>query len=294
MKKIIILLIVILSLKVSAQMEELLDPQIFKNPEDSTLAEGWHPVGVVGLNLSQVAFKNWTQGGSNSLAFVAYTNIGAAYLSNPWKWNNLLKASFGRTNIEDAGYRTTDNEIYFESIVSRKIGWAVDPYFAVTVRTAITKGYDYSQDPAEQIVNFFDPGYITEALGFLYEPNTNFSSRLGIAIQQTFADMFAERYTDDPETEETVEKFKFDTGMESVTQANYPFMENMQYSTFLRLFSRFTSPDVWDVRWDNIITAKVTKFINVNLAVSLVHEISQTRKTQLKEALQIGIVYTLF
>lgn len=294
MKKIILLLIVLLSFKVSAQMEELLDPQIFKNPEDSTLVEGWHPVGVVGLNLSQVAFKNWTQGGSNSLAFVAYTNIGAAYLSNPWKWNNLLKASFGRTNIEDAGYRTTDNEIYFESIVSRKIGWAVDPYFAVTVRTAITKGYDYSQDSPEQIVNFFDPGYITEALGFLYEPNTNFSSRLGIAIQQTFADMFAERYTDDPETEETVEKFKFDTGMESVTQANYPFMENMKYSTFLRLFSRFTSPDVWDVRWDNIITAKVTKFINVNLAVSLVHEISQTRKTQLKEALQIGIVYTLF
>ena len=32
----------------------------------------------------------------------------------------------------------------------------------------------------------------------------------------------------------------------------------------------------------------------IELAVSLVHEISQTRKTQLKEALQIGIVYTLF
>lgn len=293
MRKIIVLLIIMLSSTALAQMEEMPTPQDFADPNDTTLVNGWNPFGVVGLNLSQVAFKNWTQGGSNSLAFVAYTNIGAAYLSNPWKWKNLLKASFGRTNIEDAGYRTTDNEIYFESIVSRKIGWAVDPYFAVTVRTAITKGYDYSGEEARQIVDFFDPGYVTEALGFLYEPNENFSSRLGVAIQQTFSEKFAMQYTDDPETEE-LEKFKFDTGLESVTTAKYGFMENMQYSTFLRLFSRFTSFDVWDVRWDNIITAKVNKYINVNLAVTLVHEISQTRRTQFKEALQIGIVYTLF
>ncbi|MFO7524501.1 MAG: DUF3078 domain-containing protein [Ignavibacteriaceae bacterium] len=293
MRKIIISLIITISFPVLAQLEEIPKPQDFVDPSDTTLVDGWNPFGVVGLNLSQVAFKNWTQGGSNSLAFVAYTNIGAAYLSHPWKWKSLLKASFGRTNIEDAGYRTTDNEIYFESIVSRKIGWAVDPYFAVTVRTAITKGYDYSEEPAVQIVDLFDPGYVTEALGFLYEPNENFSSRLGVAIQQTFAEKFAMQYTDDPETEE-LEKFKFDTGLESVTAAKYDFMENMQYSTFLRLFSRFTSLDVWDVRWDNIITAKVNKYINVNVAVTLVHEISQTRRTQFKEALQIGIVYTLF
>lgn len=293
MKRILLLLLII-NVPLLAQIDGALKPEDLKNASDTTLKQGWNPVGVVGLNLSQVAFKNWTQGGSNALAFVAYTNMGVAYLSYPWKWKNLLKASFGRTNIEDAGYRTTDNEIYYESILSRKIGWAVDPYFAVTVRTAITKGYDYSTDPATQIVNFFDPGYITEALGFLYEPNENFSSRLGIAVQQTIANKFALQYSDDPDTENEVEKLKVDTGLESVTAANFPLAENMQYSSFLRLFSRFTSLDVWDVRWDNIITAKVTQYINVNLAVSVVHEISQTRKTQLREALQIGIVYTLF
>ncbi len=281
MKKTFLLLFALISMQLAAQ------------PADTSLNQGWNPFGVVGLNLSQVAFKNWTQGGSNSLAFVTYTNMGAAYLSDPWKWKNLLKVSFGRTNIEDAGYRTTDNEIYFESILSRKIGWAVDPYFAVTIRTAITKGYDYKTDPVEQIVAFFDPGYITEALGFLYEPSDNFSSRLGIAVQQTIADKFALQYTNDPDTDK-LEKLKIESGIESVTQAKYSFMENMQYSTFIRLFSRFNSLDVWDVRWDNIITAKVNKYINVNLAVSLVHEISQTRKTQFKEALQIGIIYTLF
>ncbi|HSL89365.1 MAG TPA: DUF3078 domain-containing protein [Ignavibacteriaceae bacterium] len=294
MKINVLIILIVFTLPLFAQVEEALRPEEFHNPEDSLLVDGWNPLGVIGLNLSQVAFKDWTQGGSNSLAFVAYTNMGVAYLSNPWKWKNMLKAAYGRTNIEDAGYRTTDNEIYFESLLSRNIGWAVDPYFALTVRTPITKGYDYAKDPAEQIVDFFDPGYITEALGFIYEPSENFSSRLGVAIQQTIADQFALQYTDDPETVDEVEKFKFDTGLESVTAATYEFLENMQYGTFLRLFSRFNSLDVWDVRWDNVITAKVNQYINVNFAVTLIHEISQSRRTQLREALQIGIVYTLF
>jgi hypothetical protein len=260
---------------------------------DSLLKQGWNPSGVVGVNLSQIAFKDWTQGGTNALAYTLFTNFGVIYFDNPWKWRTYLKSAFGRTKLEDQGYRTTDNELYFESIVTRKIGWAVDPYFALTVRSSLTSGYDYKNDPAVQIVDFFDPGYVTEALGFQYNKGQVFSSRLGIAIQQTFANKFSALYTDDPETAE-LEDFKFDTGIESVTEVKYNFYDNMTYLSFLRLFSRFNSLDVWDVRWDNTIAAKVNNYITVNFNVVLVHEISQSRKTQFKEALNLGIVYSLF
>ena len=62
----------------------------------------------------------------------------------------------------------------------------------------------------------------------------------------------------------------------------------------LRLFSRFESFDVWDVRWDNIIAAKVNDFLNVNLTFLLIYEKDQSVKTQIKEALQLGFTYTLF
>lgn len=260
---------------------------------DSLLKQGWNPSGVVGINLSQIAFKDWTQGGTNALAYTLFSNFGVIYFDNPWKWRTYLKAAYGRTKLEDQGYRTTDNELYFESIVTRKIGWALDPYFAVTIRSAITKGFDYEPDPAIQIVDLFDPGYFTEAFGFQYAHGEVFSSRLGIAIQQTIADKFAAIYTDDPETAE-LEKFKFDTGIESVSEVKYNFYDNMTYLSFLRLFSRFNSLDVWDVRWDNTIAAKVNNYITVNFNVVLVHEISQSRRTQFKEALNIGIVYSLF
>lgn len=261
---------------------------------DSLLKEGWNMSGVIGVNLSQTAFSNWAQGGSNSLAYSAFTNLGGTYFSFPYKWKNRLNIAYGRTKLEDVGYRTTDNDIYFESVGSRNIGWAVDPYISVTFRSSVTKGYNYTVDPAIQIVDFFDPGYLTEALGFTYDKNKIITSRLGIALQQTFADKFAALYSDDPETTDKIEKFKLDTGIESVTEVKYEFLPKMTYYSFLRLFSRFNSLDVWDVRWDNIITAKVNDYVNVNFNISVVHEISQTRRTQLREALQLGFSYSLF
>lgn len=261
---------------------------------DSLLKQGWNPSGVVGINLSQIAFKDWTQGGSNALAYTLFSNFNLIYFDYPWKWRNSLKAAYGRTKLEDQGYRTTDNEFYFESIVTRKINWPVDPYFALTVRSSITKGYDYKVDPANQIVDFFDPGYVSQSLGFQYDYKEIFFSRLGIALQQTFANKFAAEYTDDSETTDKIENFRLDTGIESVSGIKYNFYENMTYLSLLRLFSRFNSLDVWDVRWDNTIAAKVNDYITVNFNVVLVHEISQSRRTQFKEAINIGISYNLF
>jgi hypothetical protein len=282
MKKLLLILLIAVSFNSFAQ-----------DIPDSVLVDGWNMVGVVGLNLSQTALVNWSQGGSNSLAYSAYANLGAVLKDHPWKWKNRLSIIYGRTKLEDVGYRTTENDIYFETVLSRNIGWAVDPFVSVTVRTAVTKGYDYSvADTNIQIVDFFDPGYVSEAIGFTYDQNKIITTRLGLAFQQTFTNRFI-NYTDDPETPE-IEKFKFDTGIESVTEVKYEFLENMTYYSFLRLFSRFTSLDVWDVRWDNIITAKVNDYINVNFSVTVLHEISQTRKTQLRESLQLGFSYSLF
>jgi hypothetical protein len=282
MKKILVILLLISSISILAQ-----------DVPDSLLKNGWNMSGVVGLNISQTAFSNWAQGGSNSLAYSAYTNLGGIYFNFPWKWKNRLNLAYGRTYLKDVGYRTTDNDLYFESIGSRNIGWAVDPYFAVTVRSALTKGYDYTVTPDTQIVDFFDPGYVTEALGFTYDKNKIITSRLGIALQQTFANRFT-KYTDDPTTTDKIEKFKLETGIESVTEVKYEFLPKMTYYSFLRLFTRFDNLDVWDVRWDNVITAKINDYINVNLSVTVLHEISQTRRTQFREALQLGFAYTLF
>ncbi|MDP2208024.1 MAG: DUF3078 domain-containing protein [Bacteroidota bacterium] len=260
---------------------------------DSLPKSNWSTSAITGLNISQIALSNWTQGGDNSLAWTFFSKIDVLYSSNPWALKNNLKLAFGRTKLGSADFRTNDNEIYLESVLTYDINWVVNPFFSNTVRTVISNGYNYSQIPALQTAKFFDPGYITQSLGFSYSKDKVFSSRLGVALQETFADQFAHLYVDDPKTLDKIERFKLETGIESVTEGAYSFAENMLASSKLRLFSRFNSLDVWDVRWDNTITAQINKYFNTNLNVVLIYEKSQSLKTQIKEALQFGVTYTI-
>jgi hypothetical protein len=241
----------------------------------------WTPNGVIGLNLSQVAFT-------------LFTLLGLDYIGDPWKWKNTLKVTYGRTKVGEQEYRTNDNEIFFESLLSHDLNWEVSPYVGFTARTAVTKGFDYGVDPALQIVDFLDPLYLTQGIGFIYDKVENFTTRLGVGFKQTFAKDFSARYTDDPETVNEVEDFKFESGIESVTTYKVKFLENMEYYTYLRLFGRFEDISVWDVRWDNILVAKINDYFNVNFNLLLIHDVDETLKSQIKEALQLGISYTLF
>ena len=254
----------------------------------------WVPKGVVGLNLSQVSFENWTQGGDNSISFTFFSNFGIDYLADIWKWRNSLKFSYGRTKTGDEGFKTNDNEIYFESTINRNVGWLIQPYFGITARTAVTAGFNYDVTPPEQIVGFLDPFYLTEGIGLIYDQIPNFRTRLGLGFKQTFADEFNKRYTDDPDTPGEIESLKNETGIESVTEFEWVFLENMAYKGYLRLFGRFEDISVWDVRWDNTITAKINDYFNVNINVLLIYDVDESLRTQLKEALQLGISYTLF
>ena len=250
----------------------------------------WLPTGILGLNLSQIALENWTSGGEDALAFTLYTNMGLNYFSNPWSFTNKLKMAYGRTKLGSDDFRTTDNELFLENLLTYDAGWFANPYFSNTVRTAIVKGYDYSGDVPVPISNFFDPGYINQSIGLAYKVSESFSTRLGLGFQETFSNEH-KKFTD---PEDLIETFKFDTGIESVSNLNLKLDDDLLFSSELRLFSAFDQLDVWDVRWDNLFVAQVTKLINVNLNVLLVYDADQTLKTQIKEALQIGITYNLF
>jgi hypothetical protein len=259
---------------------------------DSTKLNKWIPGGVVGLNVSQVALDNWTAGGESSLAFGLLGNFTLAYQSSDWLFDNKLKLAYGRSKIGSDDFRNTDNEVFMDNLLSRDIGWAVNPYVSNTFRTVIADGYDYSGDEPVKISKFFDPGYLNQGIGMTYQGSKFVSARLGLGFKETFTSEFT-HYSDDPETEE-VETFKFDTGLELVTKAKYAFSETVGIESELFLFSTFEQLDVWDVRWDTTFLAKISNWFNFNINVLLVFDKDQSIKTQVKEALQFGITYTLF
>ncbi len=261
--------------------------------QDSTKNFGWLPKGVAGLNISQIALNNWTQGGDNSLTQSLTGNFALKYSNKNISFENSLKVSYGRTKIGGQDFRTNDNDFYLVNLISKNIDdWDIKPYFSNSVRTSITKGYDYSATPETQIVGLFDPGYVNQSLGFLYDKYKYFTTRLGLGAQEVFTNINT-RYTDDPATSE-IETFKFDLGVESVSTSEAEIAENLVIKSSLRLFSRFKELSVWDVRWDNALIAKVNNFLNVNLTFLFVYQEDQSKQAQMKQTLQLGFVYTIF
>lgn len=257
-----------------------------------SLKNRWIPTFVAGLGINQIAFSNWVKGGDNSIAWTLLGDFHYDRIGTPWTFKNSIKATYGRSKIGSGTYRTTDNDLYIENVAVYDVAWAVSPFISNSIRTQIARGFDYKVDPEVEIANFFDPGYITQTIGFTYDKYPNIITRLGIGFQEIFANKFRQ-YTDDPETSTELESFRFETGFESVTDINYKIDENILYTSKIRFFSQFKSLDIWDVRFDNVIAAKVTKYITVNFNYLLVYERAQSPYTQVKEGLQIGIVYNI-
>jgi hypothetical protein len=244
-----------------------------------------------------VSLQDWTQGGENTLAWAFQTNGLFAYKHSDWVWNNTLKVTYGQTKLGDADYQKSEDEFFWESLYSRNIGWKLDPYVANQVRTQLAPGYKTVRneqtglDEKLQTSGLWDPGYLIQSAGFTYTEGEEFFTRAGIAFKETFSPNYG--FADDARTVSEVETFHFQTGLESATGVKLNVMQNILYTSQLNLFSAFDQLDVWDVRWDNSMSAKVNSYVNVSLNLLLVHDISQTRRTQIKEALTLGLRYTL-
>jgi len=258
---------------------------------DTTLNR-WMPGVVAGLNISQIAFSNWTQGGENSLTWTITGKFNAMYKTEKWEFKNELKAVYGQTKIASDGVKVTDNELFMETVFSYNIGWVVDPFIGNNILTQISTGYDYTDAGKIEIADFFDPGYITQSIGFTYGQSKIVQTRLGLAFKETITSSFT-MYSDDPDTPDKIETFKFETGIESVTDLKIPIDENTALVSKLGLFSAFDRFDVWDIRWDNLITAKINKWLNVNLTYLLIYDKVQSPTAQMKQGLQLGITYTI-
>ncbi len=262
------------------------------NAQDKKSETGWENSGVVGLNLSQISFSNWSQGGENSLSFAVFGNFAFNYSQKEWKLTNQLKLTYGKTKLENQDAKINDNEFYLENVFSYLTWKNFNPFVSNIAQSVLAPGYDYTTSPFTQQSAFFDPGYLSQSIGLEYVKGKVFKSRLGVALQETFTQKF-NKYTDDETTTE-IEKSKFETGIGSVTEVKFPVAENIVYNGYLRLFGRFNDLGLWDVRWDNTLTMKVNSFLNVNLNVLVVYRKIETPKTQVKEALMLGFSYTLF
>ncbi len=298
MRKLLLIALVMSCLQAFAQeqskedieREKAFRERAAKAGTDTTKAFGWTHSIVTGLNLTQVSFKDWTQGGENALAYTLWLKGGSALDEEKFNWANNFRFAFGQTRLANQGLRKTDDEIYFESLLIYKMGIHVNPYASATLRTQFAYGFTYDNlGTKTRVSEFFDPAYLTQSVGVAYKPLPEVTTRLGVGVREVLSAThgFANISPTEPK------KIKVNGGFESVTDVDWKFAENMQYTSKLELFAPFSAMDEIITRMDNLVIAKVNQYINVGLGVQLINEKRVSPRTQIKEVLSIGFNYTL-
>jgi hypothetical protein len=254
---------------------------------------GWDKELVASFNLTQASFDNWAQGGENTLGWQAGLNGRFTHYGAGHEWVNTGKLVYGMQKVGDEDARKSVDEIKLETVYTYKAGFFVDPYVAATAQTQFSKGYEYFDSDKTAISDFLDPGYFTQSAGVGRSHRDVVRSRLGFAVKETVTDKYPIPYADDPETQDEIEDTKVETGMESVTDLSLNLGENLLFISKLELFSNLEASNEIDVTWDNLLMAKVSKYVSVDLNVKLFYDRDISKKRQLKQSLAIGLTYAL-
>lgn len=265
----------------------LIDAPTFSQEEGKKEPEyGWKKEVVGGINLTQTSFDNWSKGGENTFAWQVNLNFNFTNDQEKTNWANSGKLAYGQTKIGDAESRKSVDEIKFESVFTYKFGIYINPYVSTTGETQFLSGYDYSDKHKVTISAFMDPGYFRESAGIGIKPNEIVKTRLGLAFKQTITDKFSLRYTGNAD-----ENVRNEVGAESVTDVSWKAAENTLLTSKLELFSNLKAFDEIDVNWDNVLTTKISQYVNVNFNFKLFYDKDISKKRQIKQALAFGLTY---
>lgn len=267
-------------------------------PADSAAA--WMTEATGQLSFAQASFRDWQEGGVNTLALSSGINGKASQTSKRWQQKHEMRLAFGFVKQDTLDFRKAEDLIQFLSAFQYQgVGFfeRFNPTFAASLRTQFAEGFNYDEDPLGQdralpvkVSAFFAPATLTQSVGLTYKPIEWLAQRIGVGLKETVVtiERFRVLYGVDPE-----DAVRFEAGLESFTEIDKEVFENVFYKARLSLFASFNKPKNPDVLWENLITMKVNRWLNVSFELVTLYDLDITSEVQLKEVLSVGVSFIL-
>lgn len=262
---------------------------------------GWKVSVNSNLTLTLNSYSdNWTGGELGSAAWAAQLNTRAEKQLNPKLHNqNTLKLAFGQTEVQQkdslgdkhwsAPEKSTDL-IDLESLLRFTLKAFVDPYIGVRIVSQFQDG----ADPADK--KYVNPVEITESFGaaktMIKKENTNWDSRLGLAVRQTVNR--PEPVTNDGGFE-LVSEFKSTNKDKWMTFSSQLKAYEAVFSSAADETAGTPQENYWrypDINWENTLAINLTKYIMLNLYAQMLYDREISEDPRLKETLSAGLTYT--
>lgn len=256
----------------------------------------WIYGGTANLGLNQGFLHNWAAGGE--LGALTINALYSGYANRLWHrhiWSNNLDLAYALYYAYSNNFipRKTDDRIDFTS----KYGYRVDPdkdfYLSglFNFRSQFTPGYDYSHPRWDSFntSRFLSPAYFTLAAGVEYRKGNNISLFFSpLAARMTIASRdYTTRLPEGAFGIEYDKTSRFELGAYFSGRYQVDISKTLFFKTRLDLYSNYLAKDKKDpqgnvvrkdnpgnidIFWDNLLTLKVNKYVNVALGATLVYD----------------------
>ena len=260
--------------------------------------DGWDLNWVAGLNGSQAAYSNWSQGGVNNISFTGNSTFLATYKKERFSYIYELGTRYGQAKIDGEGVRKTDDRLSVKNRFLFDLGDESEGDFKLfgnfNFRTQFSKGYEYGEGPDGGdilISDFMAPGYLSENAGLAYVPSDNFSFETGLGMQQTFVndESLSTLYgLDEGDT------FRNEAGLTFAIAYDRNLATNLSVSSSVETFTNLNrTVSSTDVIVNNQFTGKINDFMNASLRLDFIYDDDYSKELQVAQVLSVGVSFIL-
>lgn len=234
----------------------------------------WKVSGVHNLLFNQASFSHWSAGGQNSLALNALFDYNFNYKKAKWNWDTKLKAGYGISNIDDFGWRKSEDIININSFVGHQASQYWLYSFFLDFQSQFAKGYNYLDDGSRtQISGAFAPAFVQFGPGMAYKRSDNFYINISPAASKLI--IVADDYLSSQGAfgVDTGQTLNYQFGANAMAYLKFDIVKNVTLENKLLLFSNYLE-DPQNVDIDNQLNLnmKINDFLTTYFGLQLIYD----------------------
>jgi len=271
---------------------------------DSIPKNGWTKEGNVQLLFNQSAFnKEWTGGGTSSIAGNLTVDYQFNYRKDAFTWDNRIMANYGLTKVKgDKFARKTSDRLELNSIAGKQIQ-ETDFYYTwfLNFRTQFAKGYEFGEDAETgetirtETTHFLSPAYLQTGPGIMYKKSDNFIVNLApatarfILVDKDFTSV--EGYEDgDYFGVDEGKSMRFELGASLSAFVSYEVLENVNMEHSLGLYSNYLEePGNVDIDYLLNLEMGINDYLSANFIFQAIYDDNAVAAFQIREVFGLGI-----
>ncbi|NRT14083.1 hypothetical protein HNP99_000408 [Flavobacterium sp. 28A] len=279
----------------------------------------WVKKNQVGFDISEIAFLNWSAGGTSSISGLLKSKFTRVYTQENYNWTNELVMRYGLNKQDGIEVRKTEDVFQYNTAFGYRKDTLSNWYHTAKLNfnTQFTNGYSYPNTNTA-VSKPFAPAYLFAGVGAEYANKEKsrmlyispFTSKMTFVLDQRLADLgtfgvVKATYDTDGNLLTPGQKSKIELGFLVTALYKQEIAKNITLENRISLYSDYINHfGNIDIDNDLLVELVVNNHVKTNIGAHIIYDddikakeevegvqVTVGPKLQLKQVLGVGITY---